>query len=48
MGVLIVFDGMTADMESNQTWSPIVTEVFLRGKKLDISLALITMLFQRA
>ena len=48
MGVLIVFDGMRADMKSNQTWRPIVTEVFLRGKKLDISLAFITMLFQSA
>ena len=36
--VLIMFDDMIADMESNQTLSPIVTELFLRGKKLNISL----------
>ena len=36
--VLIVFDGMIADVESNQRLSPIVTESFLRGRKLNISL----------
>ena len=29
--VLIVFDDMKADMESNEKLSPIVTELFLRG-----------------
>ena len=37
--VLIVFHGMIADMESNKKLSPIVTEMFRRGKKLNISLA---------
>ena len=33
-----MFDDMTADMESDKTLSPIVTELFLRGTKLSISL----------
>ena len=36
--VLIVFDNMIADMESNKKLSPKVTELFLRGRKLNISL----------
>ena len=35
-GVLIVFCDVIADMESNKTSSPIVTELFLRGRTLDI------------
>ena len=35
--VLIVFDDMIADMESNKKLSPIVTELFLKGRKLNIS-----------
>ena len=34
--VLIVFDDIIADMESNKKLSPIVTEWILRGRKLDI------------
>ena len=34
--VLVVFDDMIADMESNKKLSPIVTELFLRGRKIDI------------
>ena len=34
--VLIVFDDMIADMQSNKKLSPIVTELFLRGRKLNI------------
>ena len=30
--VLIVFDDMVADMESNKKSSPIVTELMLRGR----------------
>ena len=45
--VLIVFDYMTGDMESNKN-SSIVTELFLRGRKLDSSLFHITILFQSA
>ena len=36
--MLIVFDNMTADIESNKKLSPIVTELFLRGWKLNNSL----------
>ena len=32
-----MFDGMIADMESNKKSNPIVTELFLRGRKLNIS-----------
>ena len=35
--VLIVFDNMIADMESHKKISPVVTELFLKGKKLNIS-----------
>ena len=37
-GVLIVFDNMIADKDSNKTLSPIVTESFLRERKRNISL----------
>ena len=39
--VLIVFDDMIADMISNKL-NPIVTELFIRGKKLNISIVFIT------
>ena len=32
--MIIVFDDMIADMESNKKLSPIVTELFLRGSLL--------------
>ena len=35
-----MFDDMIADMESNKKLSAIVTELFLRGRKLNISLFL--------
>ena len=31
-----MFDDAVADMECNKTFSPIVTELFLRGRKLNI------------
>ena len=40
--ILIVFDDMIADMLSNKKLNPIVTELFIRGRKLNISLAFIT------
>ena len=40
--VLIVFDGMIEDIESNKKLNHIVTELFQRGKKLNISLAFIS------
>ena len=36
--ILIVFDDMIADMLSNKKLNPIVTELFIRGIKLNISL----------
>ena len=40
--VLIVFDDMIADMKSNKKLSPIVTELFLRGRKLNVLLVFIS------
>ena len=40
--VLIMFDDMIADMKSNKKLSPTVTELFLRGRKLNISLVFIS------
>ena len=38
----MVFDNIIADMESNKKLSPIVTELFLRGRKLNVSLVFIS------
>ena len=40
--VLIVFDDMIDDMINNKKLNPIVTELFIRGRKLNISIAFIT------
>ena len=40
--ILIVFDDMIADMLSNKKLNPIVTELLIRGRKLNISLVFIT------
>ena len=40
--LLIVFDDMTVDMVSNKKLNPIVTELFITGGKLNISLVFIT------
>ena len=40
--ILIVFDDMIADMIQNKKLSLIVTELFIRERKLNISLAFIT------
>ena len=40
--VLIVFDDMIADMINNKKLNPIVTELFIRGGKLNISIVFIT------
>ena len=37
--VLIVFDDMTADVESKKKKSSLVAKMFLRGRKLNISFA---------
>ena len=40
--VLIIFGDMIADMISNNKLNPIVTELFIRGRKLNISIVFIT------
>ena len=40
--ILIVFDYLIADMLSNKKLNPIVTELFVRGRKLNISFVFIT------
>ena len=40
--ILIVFDDLIADMHSNKKLNPIVTELFIRVIKINISLAFIT------
>ena len=40
--VLIVFDDMVADTEDNRKLSPLVTELSLRGIKLNIPLVFIS------
>ena len=40
--VLILFDDVIVDMESNKKLIPEVTELFLRGRKLNISLVFIS------
>ena len=37
-----MFDDIIADMDSNKNLSPILTELFLIGRKLNISLAFIS------
>ena len=40
--ILIVFDDMIADMINNKKLNSVVTELFLTGRKLNISLVFIT------
>ena len=40
--VLKVFDEMIADMINNNKLNPIVTELLIRGRKLNISIVFIT------
>ena len=40
--VLIVFDDMIADIINNKKLNPVVTELFIRGRKLNISIVFIT------
>ena len=40
--ILIVFDDMIADMISNRKLNSIVTELFIRGRKIHVSLVFIT------
>ena len=45
--VVIVFDDMIADMKSNKKLSSLVTELFLRGRKVNISLLFILQSFSK-
>ena len=40
--ILIVFDDMIDDTSTNKKLNPIVTELFIRGRKLNISFVCIT------
>ena len=40
--MLIDFDDMISDMLTNKKINPIVSQLFIRGRKLNISLAFIT------
>ena len=40
--VLTVFDDMIADMINNKKLNSVVTELFIRGRKLNISIVFIT------
>ena len=40
--VLILFDDIISDMINNKKLNPVVTEFFMRGKKLNISIVFIT------
>ena len=46
--ILIVFNDMIADMINNKKLNSIVTELFIRGRKLDISLVFITQSYFKA
>ena len=46
--LLIVFDYMTADMLSNRKLNPIVIELFIRGKIINIFLVFITQPYSAA
>ena len=46
--ILIVFADMTADMINNKKLTSVVTELFIRGRKLNISLVFITQLYCKA
>ena len=43
--ILIVFDDVITDMLNNRKLNPIVTELFIRGKKLNIFLVFITQFY---
>ena len=46
--VLIVFDDMIANMITNKKLNSVVTELFIRGRKLNISISFITQLYFKA
>ena len=40
--IIIVFDDMIADMINNKKLNPVVTKLFIKGRKLNISIVFIT------
>ena len=40
--ILILFDDMIINMINNKKLNPVVTELFIRGRKLNISIVFIT------
>ena len=40
--ILIVFDDMIVDMINNKKRNPVVTELFVRGRKFNISIVFVT------
>ena len=48
MQVLIVFNDMIADIINNKKLHPLVTGLFIRGRKLNISIICITQLYFKA
>ena len=45
--IVIVFDDMIADMIYNKKLNLIVAELFIRGRKINISIVFITLRFQK-
>ena len=43
--ILIVFDDIVSGMFTNKKLNPVVTELFIRGRKLNISLVFITQFY---
>ena len=43
--IMITFDDMTTDMLTNKILNPIGTELFVRGRKLNISLVFVTQFY---
>ena len=43
--MILELDDMIADMESNEKLSPIVSELFLRGRKLNVSLVFLSQFY---
>ena len=43
--ILVIFDDMITDILSNEKINPVVTELFIRGGKVNISLVFITLYY---
>ena len=45
--ILMVFDDMIAHMINNKKLNPVVTELFIRGRKINISIVIITQSYSK-